>query len=722
MKHILLLVACAGSPLAAQAWSTAHVAPAGSGHPQLCFAGADRVLGLAQREPSPVLETWERDSGGWFERRTAHAPSARSAYALGHDPGRRVVILFGGLDSTSALGDTWEWDGIDWILRTPSISPSPRYGAAAAFDTARGRFVVYGGTFLGDQWEWDGTAWAPIQLAGPTPGTRSAPMIYDTARGVLVLFGGSDGQSAFPLQDTWEYGGTTWVQRSTASAPPRLTGAAMTYDSHTGHSVLYGGRDMSTFPSVANTDVWDWDGTQWHQHVSAVNPGERRPAGFVYDAAAHRCVLHGSFEATDTWELDPATFTWTRANYSAVRSPVTLAANDFTGHTLLCSLSETLRWDHTSRIWQDVTPPVRPVSATAMAFDFARREAVLLTSASATWIWDDIQATWQQRMPAHSPPPTLFGAMAYDPIRARTVLYGGSTSLGVSGEVWEWDGIDWTNATPTGGPAPRLGAAMAFDIPRGTTVMFGGATSATAPSYQNDVWDWDGTTWTQRPMAGNVPTPRYSAALVADGQRVLMYGGQTQPTLTFGMSDELWELSGTNWVLLGNGPLACRSPTAALDRTSGEFVLFGGVVNAGTVSHAVPGVWIYGDPRAGVTPYGAGCSGAAGPATIDASGVPRAGNAAFSLQLACNTPSQPSAFAFGLIPRRLDLFADCSLLVDAPAIAVVPGAPSGPTSLPLPIPAGTAFLGLRIVAQGGVLDAATGTISLSGGLELRIGR
>ncbi|MCA8978005.1 MAG: hypothetical protein KDC98_24985 [Planctomycetes bacterium] len=702
------------------------VVAAGTGSPRLCFADtAGRVLATSRRDPLTELETWERDAGGWFLRRPTTAPSARSSYVLAYDPGRRVAIVFGGIAALGAmLDDTWEWDGIDWVRRGTPVAPSPRTGVAAAFDTARGRLVLYDGVLLADQWEWDGSIWTRVPLATPNPGPRSgALMTFDAARNTLVLFGGYDGGLfAPPRQDTWEYTASTWSLRPTPSPPPRLIGAAIACDRHRGQCVLVGGRVVGSGSSPVNTDAWSWDGQQWQQIPTPVNPGERNAPGFTYDAAARRFVLHGGAETTDTWQFDPGSRSWTRASYAASRSALALAFGDFAGHALLTSYHETLRWDHGSRSWQDVTTPTRPNPASAvLAYDIVRQQAVLFTPAGETWIWDDVAATWSQRTPTRSPPPTQFAAIAYDVARGRTVLFGGSTSFGISDQVWEWDGVDWSDVTPLVGPAPRLGAAMAYDFGNGTVAMFGGARAFAASTYENDVWDWDGVAWTQRVIVGPQPVGRYAAALLGSGNRVLMLGGQVLPTVSGGMSEEVWQLNGQAWVRLPDCPLACRSPIAALDPLANEVVLFGGIVNAPTGSSATPGVWAFGAARAAVTPYGGGCVGSGSAATIAASGLPTVGNAAFALAVSAGT-NQLAAFALGFTARRIDLFASCSLLVDQPIIATMVGSTTGTAVLPLPIPAGNAFAGLAIHAQAAVLDVPASGLSLSGGLELAIGR
>src|SRR6266705_3485334 len=72
-----------------------------------------------------------------------------------------------------------------WINVSPGQT---RYSHAMAYDTARGRVVLFGGydgtSNLGDTWEWDGTTWTQRASSGPPGGE----MVYDAARGRVVLF------------------------------------------------------------------------------------------------------------------------------------------------------------------------------------------------------------------------------------------------------------------------------------------------------------------------------------------------------------------------------------------------------------------------------------------------------------------------------------------------------------------------------------------------------
>ena len=63
--------------------------------------------------------------------------------------------------------------------------------------------------------------------------------------------------------------------------------------------------------------------------------------------------------------------------------------------------------------------------------------------------------------------------MAYDAARGVTVLFGGYKGRDTDDETWEWNGTAWTQRV-VAGPSPRRGHAMAYDAARGVTVLFGG--------------------------------------------------------------------------------------------------------------------------------------------------------------------------------------------------------------------------------------------------------
>jgi hypothetical protein len=68
---------------------------------------------------SLINKTWLLTNGKWRELKPTNSPSARGGPAMGYDPVRKRIVLYGGFDaSRDNLGDTWEWDGSGWNCLT----------------------------------------------------------------------------------------------------------------------------------------------------------------------------------------------------------------------------------------------------------------------------------------------------------------------------------------------------------------------------------------------------------------------------------------------------------------------------------------------------------------------------------------------------------------------------------------------------------------------------
>lgn len=115
-------------------------------------------------------------------------------------------------------------------------------------------------------------------------------MAYDAGRGVTVLFGGDDGSR---LNDTWEWDGSTWAERTPATSPSARRDPAMAYDAARGVTVLFGGDDGSPL-----SDTWEWDGSSWTERLTPTSPPGRREHAMVYDVARGVTVLFGGSGST----------------------------------------------------------------------------------------------------------------------------------------------------------------------------------------------------------------------------------------------------------------------------------------------------------------------------------------------------------------------------------------------------------------------------------------
>lgn len=243
----------------------------------------------------------------------------------------------------------------------------------------------------------------------------------------------------------------------------------------------------------------------------------------------------------------------------------------------------------------------------------------------ATWEWDG--RTWTKR--SDSGPGLVYGAaMAYDPVRQVTVLYGGALDIDPETaltETWTWDGRDWTLASEDG-PFARVHHTMTFDAALGGVLLHGGI-GAPPPHYTlgaSHLWDgegwtevaeapprrvyhkivfdparevswmfhghfrpntletvihkWNGGRWTPV-RSGRGPRPRadYAAAYASARESVLMYGGSPD-YLNEDLFDELWEWDGEGWSQLpmGTSPGGLAEANMVYDSKRDTLVLFGG--------------------------------------------------------------------------------------------------------------------------------------------------
>jgi len=87
--------------------------------------------------------------------------------------------------------------------------------------------------------------------------------------------------------------------------------------------------------------------------------------------------------------------------------------------------------------------------------------------------------------------------MAYDPLRGRTVLFGGDSLGWLQTDTWEWDGTVWIQRQPAHRPSPRLGMQMHYVPDLRACLLFGGRDYASCGFTEQ--WLWDGSDWNLQP-------------------------------------------------------------------------------------------------------------------------------------------------------------------------------------------------------------------------------
>jgi len=239
-------------------------------------------------------------------------------------------------------------------------------------------------------------------------------------------------------------------------------------------------------------------------------------------------------------------------------------------------------------VWQPrVVPPSARYEVTA-AYDSARKRVVLFGGRENsnyfgdTWEFDG--RVWTLRSTG-GPSARSMHAMAYDSLRGVTVLFGGGNPG--RNDIWEWDGTTWTQkctsmpCSTSPMPQARNQAGMAFDVARGNTVLFGGYVNAI--TWLADTWTWNGSTWTSVPGSG--PPVRYAHGMAYDttGSRVLVFGGLNTSSISGGLND-LWAFNGTTWssVTTTGGPPAGRGVAGFVFQNAvGKALLYGGYNSPG---------------------------------------------------------------------------------------------------------------------------------------------
>jgi hypothetical protein len=316
----------------------------------------------------------------------------------------------------------------------------------------------------------------------------------------------------------------TWYRVNSPNSPGQFVGQAVAYDSQRQVAVLFGGENPLT--GVHSTSAtWEWNGASWIQRTSG-SPPARKDAAMAYDSGRGVCVLFGGgtnvfqheIPFNDTWEWDGSIWTLRKANDPAA----------------------------TDR------PP--PVDNPVLVYDSVRRRTVLagayeragaeINPLSKTWEWDG--NNWVAH--AAVPPARSGTAMAYDPVRGFTVLFGGTPPADShNNETWTWNGTIWTRVA-TGGPPPRDEHALAFDPRRKVLVLFGGLGTSIEDVYQ-DTWEWDGSGWSLRPFAyrfGLIGRRRHKMWYDTGDQKAVVFGGtwsrrNGDGSYSHFILDDLWE-------------------------------------------------------------------------------------------------------------------------------------------------------------------------------------
>lgn len=201
--------------------------------------------------------TLERGQTRWRQRTDVAVPAGRRQAAMGTDPIRKRIILFGGRNATALLDATWSWDGTDWTRLNPAQSPPARIDATLSFDPVRSELVLSGGvgangTVLNDMWSFDGATWKRREGRASAPASRISPTQAFDSWGRFLSWGGREGQ--VPKDGVSVDDGTGWIAQP-GDGPGARFGARW---------IDLGDRWVTVFGSTSNfTNSWEDFADAW---------------------------------------------------------------------------------------------------------------------------------------------------------------------------------------------------------------------------------------------------------------------------------------------------------------------------------------------------------------------------------------------------------------------------------------------------------------------------
>lgn len=470
-----------------------------------------------------------------------------------YDPVRQRVIAVGqGNYSAECIGQVWR-RAPDAGARAGHLYVEPASGRVVRV-TPRDPYFWPSTTFFYAARV--GTAWQDFTVAAEPPKRIGAAMAFAPGLGGLIVFGGHGalGMMPIPLTDTWRFDGATWTQQFPSSSPPWRSGAAMTYDSSRQRVVMFGGDNFA----ATLDDTWEWDGVGWQQVVTPSTPPPRANARMVFDSARNRVVLLGGTSAgspvQDLWEYDGAT--WQQMPplppmMSWLAYAGAMVFDEATGSTLVLGgydasgarRSDVYAWDGANWSLQAVGGRLPPtVFTSSVAADPSGTGALWFgsdwSSTASLWRWDG--SAWS--LAASSGPAARTGGCFWT-ANGASFLFGGSPAFGpLLGDVWQWNGTSWTQLAPTTSPSPREHTAAAFDVAHNLTLLFGGRD----PTPLADTWIFDGVNWFPIPTSTQPPA-RFSHAMAYDSlrARIVLFGGMNATSTQF--LDDTWEWDGSTW-------------------------------------------------------------------------------------------------------------------------------------------------------------------------------
>lgn len=206
--------------------------------------------------------------------------------------------------------------------------------------------------------------------------------------------------------------------------------------------------------------------------------------------------------------------------------------------------------------------------------------------------------------------------------------YGSALLRGVLNDLWRWDGVNWTwvagsQSINQPGSYGNLGESSENNMPgartnstiwsdnSGNVWLFGGVgyDSDSNLGWLNDLWLWDGSTWTwlagsnvinqsgvSGQASGNTPGARTSAQpwMAANGDLWLFAGGGYDIDGLNGDLNDMWRWDGSSWALVSDTSIANERGEYGIKNIAAATNLPGGRVWSVSWQDSAGDFWVFG--------------------------------------------------------------------------------------------------------------------------------
>ena len=552
-----------------------HNPPARGAESMVFDSTRNRVVIFGGRQAKLNLnDTWSYDGNDWTQLLPASSPPIRELGGAAYDSTRDRIVLFGGMLQTysadgktlteTPLKDTWEFDGTNWkqiLTDGPTV-----YKPMLEYDPVRKQTIMLGfndntnvATLM---YAYDPVAakWNQLTPTLLPACANEAAMAWQGSNNTILLTGGVCPTST-GTEDTYEWDGTNWTKIELTVVAGRYLGEAMTFDPDHQNMVLFGGAPTA---GVLLAGTFIYSNKIWVSVGDSDYPAPRSLSSFVTDPVRNVIYLYGGLNDStsffDFWTYQNGLFRMGTdpGQPPDCSNPIAAFDTDRQKVVLVCAGSAT--WEYDGAAWKQfdsskTAPPSHQWSS--LVYDQSLKKIVFFGGYSGnylnqTWTFDGTAWTQVKKNP---PPIRSHAAMWYDSTLKKTVLYGGLGRLTTNdrltrfSDMWSFDGTGWTEIKPASTPGMRYGAQVIVDPKTGHAIIFGGirvdtdAANNQIQVYANDMWDWDGTAWTQiKPDV--LPPARENAGFAFDPLRneLVLFGGYSGTYYS-----DLWSFSNGKW-------------------------------------------------------------------------------------------------------------------------------------------------------------------------------